>query len=74
MAALLLAWPRIALACPVCYTQQDDTANTAITTGITVMLVVTAMVLSGVALFIVQLSRRAQAFARQVRAEGAGSC
>ena len=56
----LLAAPRLALACPVCFGQSDAPLAKATNLGIIVMLVVVAAVLSSFAAFIVHLNRRAR--------------
>jgi hypothetical protein len=58
--AIMLAAPRAALACPVCFGQSDSPLANATNMGIIVMLGVVAAVLSGFAAFIVHLNRRAR--------------
>ena len=56
--AVLLAAPRAALACPVCFGQSDSPLANATNMGILAMLGVVAGVLSGFGAFIVHLNRR----------------
>jgi len=58
--AILVAAPRAAWACPVCFGQSDSPLAKATNLGIIVMLGVVAAVLSGFAAFIVHLNRRAR--------------
>lgn len=58
--ALVVAIPRAALACPVCFGQTDSPLASATNMGIMVMLGVVGAVLSGFAAFIVHLNRRAR--------------
>jgi hypothetical protein len=58
--ALVVAIPRAALACPVCFGQTDSPLASATNMGIIVMLGVIGGVLSGFAAFIVHLNRRAR--------------
>ena len=62
--ALLLA-PRAALACPVCFGQNDTPMGNAVKAGVILMLVLVGLVLTGFAAFIVQLNRRARLFAEE---------
>ncbi len=57
-AVVLLAVPRVALACPVCFGQTDSPLANATNLGILVLLGVVGMVLSGFGAFIVHLNRR----------------
>lgn len=66
--AMLLA-PRAALACPVCFGQNDSPLAKAMNLGILAMLVVVAGVLASFASFFIYLSRRAR-LADQLPAEG----
>jgi hypothetical protein len=59
---LLLAAPRAALACPVCFGQNDTPMGNAIKAGVILMLVLVGLVLAGFAAFIVNLNRRARLF------------
>jgi hypothetical protein len=69
--ALLLLAPRVALACPVCFGQNDSPMASATNMGIIVMLVVVGVVLSGFASFIIYLNRRAKLVAAMsAQAEG----
>ena len=55
---VLLAVPRAAFACPVCFGQSDSPLANATNMGIIAMLGVVAMVLSAFGAFIVHLNRR----------------
>jgi uncharacterized membrane protein len=57
---LMLGAPRAALACPVCFGQNDSAMGNAIKFGVILMLGVVAAVLGGFAAFIVHLNRRAR--------------
>jgi hypothetical protein len=65
MACLFAAAPRAALACPVCFGQNDSPMATAINMGIIAMLVVVAGVLGAFASFFIYLMRRARLAARE---------
>ncbi len=54
----VLAAPRAALACPVCFGQSDAPMAVATNAGIWLMLGVVAVMLSGFASFFIYLSRR----------------
>jgi hypothetical protein len=56
----LLAAPRAASACPVCFGQSDSPMAWAVNMGVFVMLGVIGVVLSGFAAFFVYLMRRAR--------------
>ena len=80
---LLLMAPRMALACPVCFGQNDSPMAAAINMGIIVMLVVVGAVLGGFASFIIYLNRRARMVAamsapatgkRYAPSEGTAQC
>jgi hypothetical protein len=58
--AIMLAAPRAALACPVCFGQSDSPLASATNTGIIAMLGVVVTVLACFAAFIVHLNRRAR--------------
>ena len=58
--SLILAAPRAALACPVCFGQNDSPMAWAVNMGILFMLVITVGVLAGFATFFIHLVRRAQ--------------
>jgi hypothetical protein len=60
---VLLGAPRVALACPVCFGQNDTAMGNAIKAGVILMLVLVGLVLAGFAAFIVQLNRRARMLA-----------
>ena len=62
LTALLLAAPRAALACPVCFGQNETPLGNAIKAGVILMLVLVGLVLAGFAAFIVNLNRRARMF------------
>jgi hypothetical protein len=57
---LLIAAPRAALACPVCFGESDAPLANAARLGIIAMLIVVGGVLSAFAAFIVVLNRRAK--------------
>jgi hypothetical protein len=65
LACLLLAVPRVALACPVCFGNSDSPMAIATNMGIIAMLVVVAGVLGGFATFFIYLTRRARRVAEQ---------
>ena len=67
---LVLAAPRSALACPVCFGQNDSPMAIATNMGIIFMLVVVAGVLSAFASFFIYLMRRAKLAAAQEASEG----
>jgi hypothetical protein len=54
----LIAVPRAALACPVCFGQNDSPMTNAMNMGIMAMLAVIVAVLGGFATFIIYLVRR----------------
>jgi len=60
-ALLMVAAPRAALACPVCFGQNDSPLASAINAGVILMLGVVVAVLGAFASFIVYLARRARA-------------
>jgi hypothetical protein len=62
VAMFLLAAPRAALACPVCFGQNDTAMGNAVKAGVILMLVLVGLVLAGFAAFIVNLNRRARMF------------
>jgi hypothetical protein len=57
---LVIGAPRIALACPVCFGQNDSPLGRAMNTGIGLMLVVVVGVMAAFASFFVSLARRAR--------------
>jgi hypothetical protein len=61
----LLAAPRAALACPVCFGNSDAPMAIATNMGILAMLIVVAGVLGGFASFFIYLMRRARRVAEQ---------
>ena len=61
----VLAAPRTALACPVCFGQNDSPLAQAMNSGIIFMLVVVAGVLAAFASFFIYLMRRAKLVAQQ---------
>jgi hypothetical protein len=65
VALALVAVPRVALACPVCFGQNDSPLATAMNMGIFAMLIVVAGVLAAFAYFFIYLSRRARLVAQQ---------
>jgi hypothetical protein len=70
LALVLLAAPRVALACPVCFGQNDTPMGNAVKAGVIMMLVLVGLVLTGFGAFIVQLNRRARALARESDQKG----
>ena len=60
MTLAILAAPRVALACPVCFGQSDSPLALAANMGIWVLLGITGAVLSAFASFFVYLMRRAK--------------
>ncbi len=67
----LIAAPRAALACPVCFGNSDSPLAIATNMGIIAMLVVVAGVLGSFASFFIYLNRRARRVAVQ---EGIAQC
>lgn len=65
LAALMLAVPRVALACPVCFGQSDSLMAQGVNMGIYFLLAVVVGVLAAFASFFVYLARRAKAFANE---------
>ena len=63
LVALLLAFPRVALACPVCFGESDSPMAAGTNAGIWLMLGVVALMLSGFGTFFIYLMRRAKRFA-----------
>jgi hypothetical protein len=61
--ALLIAAPRIALACPVCFGESDSPMAAATNAGIWLMLGVVGVMLTGFASFFIYLMRRAKRLA-----------
>jgi hypothetical protein len=58
-----LAWPRIALACPVCFGAPDSPQTRGAQAGILALLLVTVSMLSGfAAFFFIYLRRRMRMF------------
>jgi hypothetical protein len=64
IASFLLAAPRAALACPVCFGQSDSPMAAATNDGIWLMLAVVGIMLSAFASFFIYLSRRMKRLAR----------
>ena len=71
--ALLVAVPRAALACPVCFGQNDSPMAVAMNMGILAMLVVVFGVLGAFASFFIYLMRRAKLAAAR-ESEGTVQC
>ena len=67
--ALVVALPRIALACPVCFGENDSPIAQAMNSGILLMLGVVACMLTAFASFFIYLTRRARQVAAQEQAE-----
>jgi hypothetical protein len=65
IALCVLAVPRAALACPVCFGNSDAPMAIAMNTGILAMLLIVVGVLGGFASFFIYLIRRAKIAAKQ---------
>ena len=63
----LLAAPRAALACPVCFGNSDSPLAIATNMGIIAMLVIVAGMIGAFASFLIYLNRRAKRVAAQER-------
>ena len=79
LTALVVALPRIALACPVCFGENDSPIAQAMNSGILLMLGVVAAMLTAFASFFIYLIRRARQVAAQEQAdlrsqEGTAQC
>jgi uncharacterized membrane protein len=77
--ALVVALPRIALACPVCFGENDSPIAQAMNSGILLMLGIVAAMLTAFASFFIYLIRRARQVAAQEQAdlrsqEGTAQC
>jgi hypothetical protein len=70
--AVVLFAPRAALACPVCFGQNDSPLAAAMNLGILAMLVVVVGVLAGFASFFIYLVRRARTAAAAVAQQSEG--
>jgi hypothetical protein len=70
----LLAVPRMALACPVCFGNSDAPMAKATNLGIIAMLVVVAGVLASFAAFFIYLNRRARMVGQSHQTEGTVQC
>jgi hypothetical protein len=64
----VLAWPRLAAACPICFGQNDSPLAVAMNNGILLMLGVVVAVLGCFAAFFITLVRRARRFEESVPA------
>jgi hypothetical protein len=64
IAMLMAAVPRLALACPTCFGQNDSPLAKGANMGIFFMLGVVGLMLAAFAAFFIYLSRRARMFAR----------
>jgi hypothetical protein len=81
---ILASAPRLALACPVCFGQNDSPLAKGVNMGIFFMLGIVAVMLTAFAGFFIYLSRRARTFenrlaqghpgAGDAASEGAASC
>ena len=60
--AIFLIAPRLALACPVCFGQNDSPLAKGVNMGVFFMLGIVAVMLGAFAAFFVYLSRRARLF------------
>ena len=58
---MLLAAPRVALACPICFGQSDSPLAIGMNRGILFMLGTTGFMLAAFAIFFIYLMRRAKA-------------
>ena len=67
---LVFAVPRVALACPVCFGQNDSPMAVAMNLGIIAMLIVVVGVLGAFASFFIYLMRRAKLVAAKEASEG----
>jgi hypothetical protein len=65
VATLILAVPRVALACPVCFGENDSPLTSAMRVGVIFMLGIVVAVLAAFASFFIYLMRRAKMVARQ---------
>jgi hypothetical protein len=65
LAALVLAMPRAALACPVCFGQSDSPMAQGVNMGMYFLLAVVGGVLVAFASFFIYLARRARAVAEE---------
>ena len=65
LAVMMLAVPRAALACPVCFGNSDSPLAIATNMGIIAMLVVVAGMIGAFATFFIYLNRRAKRVAAQ---------
>lgn len=70
----LVAAPRAALACPVCFGNSDAPMAKATNLGILAMLVVVAGMLASFAAFFIYLNRRARMVAESQENEGTVQC
>ena len=70
LALVLLAAPRAALACPVCFGNSDSPMAIAMNMGIFMMLIVVAGMLAAFAYFFIYLMRRAKMVAAKEMTEG----
>lgn len=61
--ALIVAVPRVALACPVCFGQSDSPMAKGVNMGIFFLLGVVVCVLAAFAAFFIYLARRSRTFA-----------
>lgn len=68
----VLAAPRAALACPVCFGQNDSPMALATNAGVIAMLIVVVAMLASFASFFVYLARRARAAAETEAAASSG--
>lgn len=70
LTTLILAVPRAALACPVCFGQTDSPLARAMNSGILLMLGIVAVMLAAFASFFICLIRRAKLAAQADPVEG----
>ena len=77
---IFLAAPRLALACPVCFGQNDSPLAKGVNMGVFFMLGIVGVMLTAFAMFFVYLSRRARLFddsanaGSQTPSEGTAQC
>ncbi len=80
LTTLFLTAPRLALACPVCFGQNDSPLAKGVNMGVFFMLGVVGVMLGAFATFFVHLSRRARLFdesatsASRTPSEGTAQC
>lgn len=58
--SLVLAWPAVALACPVCFQVEEGPVTAGVQAAVLVLMGVTTGVLSGFGMFIARFVRRSR--------------